>query len=85
MSRSERSSLRDRQGMPGLENGGIAPPGMPVVVGDDSQGKENKELAMVDASGNLIVVPIDQLRHAQDGGLFSFSNGAEGATGVRIA
>ena len=53
-----------------LEFGGTAAPGTPVIVGDSSDGKENQELAMVDAMGNLVVTPLDQLPKAQDGGLF---------------
>lgn len=55
---------------PQMERGGVARPGQPVIVGDSSDGKENQELAMVDARGNLVVVPLDRLPRAEEGGLF---------------
>ena len=61
---------------PGLERGGVARPGQPVIVGDSSDGKENQELAMVDARGNLVVVPLDQLPRAEEGGLFQSQFGS---------
>lgn len=54
----------------GLARGGVARPGQPVIVGDSSDGKENQELAVVDAQGNLVVVPLDRLPRAEEGGLF---------------
>ncbi len=71
----------DKGGTYGLEHGGMVPPGMPVRVGDSSDGKENEELAMVDAQGNLVVMPMDKLPKAENGGIFNKANPQIGITG----
>lgn len=60
----------------GFGRGGVASPGTPVIVGDSSDGKENQELAMVDAFGNLVVTPLDDLPRAEEGGVFGLAQQA---------
>lgn len=55
----------------GLEHGGMVGPGMPVWIGDSSDGKENKELTITDGQGNLFAIPEDKIPKAETGGLFT--------------